>query len=371
MKNHQIRNARHLSARARVTLLCGLLAFIGIQVGLPMIAGSDNTTVRDPLYEIKLTKLRERLKEHPQRPLILVLGSSRTGAGIRPEVLPKLDSSHPGPMVFNFGMAGAGPRQQLIHLRRALSEGIHPSGVLIELLPALLNQTDKYSEDSALKKRGMEAEELAILAGHVERPQTRESLPTSEWSSHWATLRLRVLRRFAPAWIETDVASNGSPKRYSPWGWRPFAEGVKVASAEEYRRGIERSRSEYEQGLTDWEVTDVADRAVRKMLEICQQENIKAALYVMPVATAHQEMYPLGVRAKLNDYLTGISHDYRVPVVDATEWNADQDFWDGHHLLADGATRFTQRFCHEFLNTFTASLSESPRLSQGPIDQRQ
>ena len=242
---------------------------------------------------------------------------------------------------------------------------------MIEILPALLNQSVKYSEDSSIQKRGMQAEELAFLAGHNVSPQSPDSVPSSEWSSHWSSLRLRVLRRYAPAWIETDVPSNASPKRFTPWGWRAFAEGVKVATAKEYRSGIDRSRADFETSFTDWEVTDVADRAVRQILETCRQEKVSAALYVMPVATALQEMYQPGDRAELNVYLTGISQDYSVPVVDATEWNADQDFWDGHHLLADGATRFTQRFCHEFLDTFAASLSDAPRLSQGPRDQRQ
>lgn len=369
MQKHQIRNARHLSARARATLLCGLVAFIGMQVGLPMIAGSDNTAVRDPVYEIKLAKLRERLKEHPQRPLILVLGSSRPAAGIRPELWQDLPASDRTPMVFNFGMSGSGPRQQHIYLRRILSEGIRPAGVLIEILPALLNQTDNSVEDYAIKKLGMQAEEQAILAGQIVTSQSPDSVASSEWSSHWASLRLRVLRRFAPAWVETDVPSNATPKKFTPWGWRAFAEGAKVATAEEYRRGLERSRSEYKTMFADWKVTDVGDRAVRRILETCRQEKVSAALYVMPVATGHQEMYQPGDRAELNDYLTGISQDYRVPVVDATEWNADHDFWDGHHLLADGATRFTQRFCHEFLDTFAAGLSDAPRLSQGPMDQ--
>ena len=371
MKKHQIRNARHLSARARVTLLCGLVAFIGMQVGLPMIAGSDNTAVRDPVYEIKLAKLRERVKEHPHRPLILVLGSSRAAAGIRPELWQDLASSDRTPMVFNFAISGAEPRQQLIYLRRILSEGIHPASVLIEILPALLNQPDNSSEDYAIKKLGMQAEELAILTGQIVPPQSPDSLASSEWSSHWSSVRLRVLRRFAPAWVETDVPSNASPKKFTPWGWRAFAEGVKVATAEEYRSGLERARSEYEANLAAWKVTDVGDRAVRRILETCRQEQISAALYLMPEAADFREMYRPEVRAALNDYLAAITQDCGVPVLDASEWNADQDFWDGHHLLADGATRFTQRFCHEFLDTFAASLSDAPRLSQGPRDQRQ
>jgi hypothetical protein len=359
-----------LSAQARATLACGLLAFIGIQLGLPMIAGSDNTAVRDPLFEIKWTKLRERLQEHPERPLILVLGSSRPAAGIRPELWQEHSASDQSPMVFNFAMAGVGPRQQLIYLRRLLSAGIRPSGVLIEILPASLNQSGHASEDQMIKKRGLEAEELAILNGSLSPAPSPDSQPSSEWGSHWSSLRLRMLRRFAPAWVETDVSSNASPKQFSPWGWRPFAKGVQVASAEEYRRGIERSRAEFEYRLVNWEVTEIADRAVRQMLNDCRREHIRTALYLMPEATAFQKMYPPEVRTKLKDYLASLSQDGDISVLDATEWNADQDFYDGHHLLADGATRFTQRFGREFVGPFATSLSDVPRLSQRPLDQR-
>jgi hypothetical protein len=370
MKNPRMRNARHLSAQARVTLLCGVLALIGIQIGLPMIAGSDNSAVRDPLYEIKLAKLRERLQEHPQRPLILVLGSSRPAAGIRPDLWQGLAASDRTPMVFNFAMPGAGPRQQLIYLRRILAEGIHPAAVMIEILPALLNQADNSGEDYAIKTHGLQAEELASLADHDTPLRSSNSDPSSESPSYWSSLRLRVLRRFAPAWVETDVSSNATPEQFTLWGWRPFAEGVQVATAEERRRGFERARSEYAANLADWKVTPVADRAVRRMLEICRQEQMSAALYLMPEGTDYRAMYRPDVRAALNDYLAAMTQDCGVPVFDATECNADQDFWDGHHLLANGATRFTQRFCHEFLDDFAANLSEAPRLSQGPANDR-
>lgn len=245
--------------------------------------------MRDPLFEIKWTKLRERLQEHPERPLILVLGSSRPAAGIRPELWQEHSASDQSPMVFNFAMAGVGPRQQLIYLRRLLSAGIRPSGVLIEILPASLNQSGHASEDQMIKKRGLEAEELAILNGSLSPAPSPDSQPSSEWGSHWSSLRLRMLRRFAPAWVETDVSSNASPKQFSPWGWRPFAKGVQVASAEEYRRGIERSRAEFEYRLVNWEVTEIADRAVRQMLNDCRREHIRTALYLMPEATAFQK----------------------------------------------------------------------------------
>src|SRR5262249_48739335 len=96
--------------------------------------------LREPEYGHKLARLSEALHAAPERPLVLVFGSSRTQIGLRPEVLADLDASEAErPLVFNFAFAGCGPLESLIHLRRLLALGIHPRGVVIELLPAFLS----------------------------------------------------------------------------------------------------------------------------------------------------------------------------------------------------------------------------------------
>ncbi len=78
----------------------------------------------------------------------------------------------------------------------------------------------------------------------------------------------------------------------------------------------------------------------------------------MPEGSIFQSWYPPATRAAIEEYLTRISREYRIPVVDARHWMADDYFWDSHHLDRRGATRFTRRFGQEVI----------PSLVRGKLD---
>ena len=54
--------------------------------------------------------------------------------------------------------------------------------------------------------------------------------------------------------------------------------------------------------------------------------------------------YPSPARAEIDTFLVGLSREFAVPMVDTHAWMADEAFSDGHHLLADGAAAFSDRF---------------------------
>ena len=94
------------------------------------------------------------------------------------------------------------------------------------------------------------------------------------------------------------------------------------------------------------------------------------ALFLMPEGSPFRAWYRPEVRAELNSYLTRLCHEHGATFLDATLWNADEDFWDGHHLLADGANRFSQRFGRELLEPFTSKILGPELLSQQSTSQR-
>src|SRR5438093_13042053 len=106
-----MRNRRQtFAAGCRAVLAWGLLFYLAFQVALIVITDNWRPELRDPEYGSKLSRLRERLAEEPGRPLILILGSSRAGYGFRPEVVSDWRTPDgASPMVFNFGLTGAGP----------------------------------------------------------------------------------------------------------------------------------------------------------------------------------------------------------------------------------------------------------------------
>ena len=93
--------------------------------------------VRDPEFAAKVERLRARRVEQPDRPLILVLGSSRAEFGLYSDDL-SATAGPSSPLIFNFAVGGCGPLLQQVFLERLLKEGLRPDFVFVEVPPLLL-----------------------------------------------------------------------------------------------------------------------------------------------------------------------------------------------------------------------------------------
>src|SRR5581483_4827171 len=133
--------------RARASLLMGTLFFVALQLGLATYIDYCRPELRDAEYGQKLARLRSQLAEAPDRPLIVILGSSRSELGFRPAALPALRVDNEPALVFNGALTGSGPVIELLCLRRLLSAGIHPRQVIVEILPPLLHQEGAWAEE--------------------------------------------------------------------------------------------------------------------------------------------------------------------------------------------------------------------------------
>ena len=73
----------------------------------------------------KWPKLRQLVAEAPDRPLLLMLGSSRVCWAFRAGTLDGMPDSDGRPLrVYNFGIPSTGPIFELLYLRDLLAEGI-------------------------------------------------------------------------------------------------------------------------------------------------------------------------------------------------------------------------------------------------------
>src|SRR5262249_15783281 len=83
--------------------------------------------LRDPEYGRRADHLRQRLAENPGRPLVVVLGSSRIGAGVSPA---EWEAMRPGtatdPLFFNMAEVGGGPFIPLLTLPPAYADRLSP-----------------------------------------------------------------------------------------------------------------------------------------------------------------------------------------------------------------------------------------------------
>jgi hypothetical protein len=333
------RPRRHLHRDRRRELLWAAAGFAVLQVALALGLERFWPQVRDPEYRLLAERLDERRADAPPRPLVVVLGSSRTALGLRADVLSE-DSS--APLVFNFGVAAAGPMTQHVCLRRLLASGVRPAGVVIEVMPAFLSQRGRYpQEESMLDAARLTADEVAMLVRYYQRLD-RLLLP-------WCTARLLPVRRHQAEMrdsVHLDAALETQPsadplRNVTSHGWR---EGPAHLVPERKAAAERLAAAQYQGALSDARMAPGPLQALADLLTLCRREGIPATLLLMPEGSAFRALHEPTAKAACDRALAKLSREFDVPLVDARTWVGDAGFWDGHHLTPSGADRFTHRF---------------------------
>src|SRR4029077_4552806 len=108
-----------LPGRGRAALLWGIAFFFLAQLSLAIVIERWRPDWGDPEYGRRLRYLRQRMREEPGRPLLLVLGSSRTGNGFKADCLPPPSWNHnESPLIFNMSQSGGTTLYELLILKR-------------------------------------------------------------------------------------------------------------------------------------------------------------------------------------------------------------------------------------------------------------
>jgi hypothetical protein len=352
--------------QARANLLWGLGVFALLQLGLAIAIECWLPQLRDPYFGEKLVRLLRRRNASPRRALtVVMLGSSRTFYGLKASRLEgRLTAELGQPAVcFNFGLSGAGPVLELLTLKRLLAQGIRPDLLFVEVLPPLLG--------ARVPLREVEAE--SIPTDHlwwydlplVERygAPGRKGLRREWWQAWpfpWYTRRVAILNQLAPSlvpwdrrldWMRSVEPSGDLEANWETW------------SPARRRRVLAASQEAWAEYLKDFSLDSPACQSLCELLAVCRRERIPAALVLMPEGPEFRRWYPPGAWEQLQTYLDGLSREWAVPIINAREWLAEEDFLDSHHMLAHGASRFTERFGQQVLLPLVHELN-------GPADQR-
>jgi hypothetical protein len=315
-----------------------LLCFVGGEMALTLAGRYWRPDLSDPEYGGKLARLKERLAEGPAgRPLVLALGSSRAAMGIRPDAL----GTDSGPLFFNFALVGSGPVMELCCLRRLLADGIRPHAVLVECWPPFWHEEGCYAEEKRLTPYRIGWDDLQLLCAYS--PESSE-LRRAWWQARLLPAcfsRLLLLNRFAPAWVHWSNRMDDHWSGLDDWGWLRCPHSNPDAAA--YHARVEQARQYYVPVFQQYHLSEVADRAMRDLLQLCRREAIAVTLYLMPEGSAFRSWYPPAVQTATDSYLQQLRREYGVGLIDGRAWAEDGELLDGFHLLPDGAARFTTR----------------------------
>jgi hypothetical protein len=337
--------------RSKSALVWGVLTFLAVQGVLAYIASSSHPEIRDPEYGYRLRRLREQAAAAPDRPLLLILGSSRTLSGICPTALPPWpNDAGSEPRVFNFSQLGAGPVRGLQTLRRLLAAGHRPDWLLLEVWPPYWPQQGYWLDELHIMQQDLRPEDLSVVSRYfanrwdaVEKLAFETLLPITG-------LRSNILARCASFLLSPDQLWREGRfafwKDGDPSGWRPWLEH---GTDDEFRARIAGVKEQTKPCLDHFFIGDTTDRALRETLEECRLQRVKAALILMPEHSELRSWYTPGVHEQINSYLDRLKREFSVPVFDTRTWVADSEFHDLTHMAPPAAPPYTLRLGRELL----------------------
>ncbi|HEV3343784.1 MAG TPA: hypothetical protein VG125_25650 [Pirellulales bacterium] len=335
-----------LRRRAQTVLACCLLAAVALQ-GVLYVVMAQWPQIRDPEYGFKLARLREQLAEKPDRPLILLFGSSRSGVGLDPRQFGADRAGDAPPLVFNFALSGAGPIRHLMLLRTLLDQQVRPRRLLLELHPLFLNQgCGALREECRIDVHRLDRVAMETLADYSLDP---EGARRRWWEGRLLVAhgnRHELLDCLLPKLCARFPQYNIF-RQINSWGWLAFPGRAKDEDGRQ--KLVERARAEYRDSFPNFAVTGEPDRALHALLSLCREKGITVTIYIMPEGSEFRSWYPSGARQQVSEYLGGLKREYSFDLHDLTSSMPDESFADSHHLLPEVVARFSTRFALEVM----------------------
>jgi hypothetical protein len=335
-----------LSGRGRACIAWGLLAFVAIQLSLASAIELWRPELRDPIYGNKLQQLRSRIAAASgESPLVVMLGSSRAvhgfdAATVEQRLRSRLEAA---PTVYNFGIPGAGPVTELVCLQRLLAEGIRPDLVLVEVLPPMLAGQTLSFDQTQFPANRLWLREIPLVERYTQDAFPEQQLHFDWWRGWWApafTHRFPIMCKLCPSFVPHE--GNGHLfATFDEQGWNAMPDQVRTPQRIE--KGLKTARREYEELLAQFQLGGGSCRALEELLTVCKQEQIAAALVVMPEGDAFQSLYPAQTWRQIENYLQELSAQFSAPLINGREWAPEEQFLDSHHLLTSGARTFSER----------------------------
>jgi hypothetical protein len=329
MRNAKNRNARTVLARF-------VLALLLAQLVLDVLIENAWPNVRDPEWHLLVGRLRQLLAEAPNRPLVVVLGSSRSELAVNAAWLSRLPS---GPVVFNASVPAAGPLMQRVLLQRLLAQGIRPDLIVFEVMPPYFSDRGATFEESIPAGPRLNLAELRELV-----PDARE--PT-RLIKGWLKGRLlplsyhqvALLHHLFPSGLcPVSATLPGSDRDRHGWKCAPECSAARRARLTKYMLG------QYDRAIRSPTLHEPRIRHLERLLTRCQKEGIGCILFVPPENSGFRSNTAASLRTSLDAALAKIARKHGVPLYDARDWLSDEEFMDGHHATGKGAARFTARF---------------------------
>ncbi|MBY0459122.1 MAG: hypothetical protein K2V38_17440, partial [Gemmataceae bacterium] len=315
--------------------------------------------VRDPEYGMRRARLKARLREHPGRPLVLVVGSSRVCMGVKPDAWEAARPRAPNdPLLFNLGAVGAGPVAELIAVRRAVADGFRPAVVLLEYWPPVLRQDGRFGEPERVGSR-LRCDDWPVVERYFPDPDRAGRQMLADRVNPLAGNRDKWVPRFLPELLPARRHADAAWRELDGWGWLP---GMDVAPDDEVNRGklTAHHRPHFRDRFDGWTLHPTSDGALREAVSLARSHGARVGLVFLPEGAGFRAWYPPEVACAGREHLARLVAELGVDAIDARDWAGDGQLADGLHLSRAGAGPFTARLGREVGRVFFGPTGGTP-----------
>ncbi len=267
----------------------------------------------------------------------LILGDSTAKAGLIPDLL--------SDEVINLSMGGSTPIEIYYTLERYLEQHEAPENAFIMFTPYHYSFLDTFWQRTMYFNYLSidEACEVLLNANKV----SEEAILTDTYLLDSISYRLRLPNKYLPAMYNSGfIGRRGTNNEiYS----------AIEANRGQYYFGTADGCSDYnyESNYTALNLSPMVDLYMRKLLDLCETNNINVVLEQAPMNTAsYNRLDPVYVE-EYTAYMTLLANDYPAIKIDKIiDHYEDAYFGDASHLNEKGATRFTQEILSEYPDIF-------------------
>ena len=345
---------RRLRAWLSFVVFVSLVVTLNLLFALILDHGPPH--LRDPEYGLRLTALCQRVKEHPGRPLVVVLGSSRTAQGVRPAVYEQTTTAD-SPLLFNLSQSGGGPVSQLLTLRRLLADGITPAAAVVEFWPPFLRGDLMFREQTRIDPKRLRAVDEPTVRQFFDDPDATWAARNGDSFVPLVAHRRNLLVRFCPDLIPQPERTDLMWRDVDGWGWWP---GRITATPEQIDKGWHTVEAFYGPLFQTYRIDPTHDRAYRTLLAECRERGSRVTLVRMPETRRFAALQSAESVTLAERYLTDLLAEFPAPVIDGRTWADESNLPDGFHLTQAGAEAFTRRFASGLPRATTNSTHPHP-----------
>jgi len=341
--------------------------FFGGQVGVNIIIDRRWPDVRDPMQgpwiSSKMEHLRTCLGQHPERPLVMMLGSSMTSNAFKADQLGEMTVGSSTPVTaFNFGVPGAGTIKQALVWRFLCEKKVRPDFLLLEISPRHLFDQGPI-DDSVFPSAYERLLDLSALRRYSQIPLYRLCLTwlKGRWIPVYG-LRASLLGHFKNG----EPPARGKDPTISlidDFGWLPLP-GHHTPQSREGHIALfhERLNKSCPAFSRDYHVSKGAQQALSELLRSFDQKGIPVILVRMPEESTLRGWYAPNMEPTFQSLLADLRRSWGAKYIDASDWIADDLFADHCHLLPAGAVLFTRRLADRILPL--SLVSDSKKLAK-------